>query len=60
MGVRFTGIPEERVRNPYFSYHVTVEHEQLHRAVELEPTVVPCLCEEDVNGVFLEQSWEIQ
>lgn len=57
MGVRFARIPEERVRNPDFAYHVTVEHEQLHRAVELQSAVVPCLGEEDVNGVLLQQSW---
>lgn len=56
MGVRFAGISEECVRNPDFAYHVTVEHEQLHRAVKLESTVIPCLGKEDVNGVFLQQS----
>lgn len=56
VGVRFAGIPEERVGNPDFSYHVTVEHEQLHGAVELQAAVVPRLGKEDVDGVLLEQS----
>lgn len=54
MGIRFAGIPEERVGNPYFANHVAVEHEQLHGAVELEPAVVPRLGKEDVDGILLQ------
>lgn len=56
VGVWFAGIPEECVGNPDFAHHVTVEHEQLHWAVKLEPAVIPRLGKEDVNGVFLQWS----
>lgn len=55
VGVRLAGIPEERVGNPDLANHVAVEHQQLHGAVELEPTVVPRLGEEDIDGVLLQR-----
>ena len=58
MGVGLSGIPEEGVGDPDFAYHVTVEHEQLHCAVELQPTVIPCLSKEDVDGVLLQHTSE--
>lgn len=53
MGVGLLGVPEEGVRDPDLSYHVAVETQDLHGAVELQASVVPGLSEEDVDSVFL-------
>lgn len=55
VGVRLSRIPEEGVRNPDLSHHVTVEHQDFHGAVELKATVIPRLGKEDVYGVLLKQ-----
>lgn len=46
-------VAEKRVRDPDFSYHVAVETQNLHGAVELQPPVIPRLGEEDVNRILL-------
>jgi len=55
VGVGLLGVAEEGVRDPDLPDHVAVETQHLHRAVELQPAVVPRLGEEDVDGVFLKR-----
>lgn len=56
VGIRFAGIAKKGVRNPNLSHHVTVQHKHLHRAVELKSAVVPCLSEEDVYSILLQNN----
>lgn len=53
MGVGLLRVAEERIWDPDLADHVAVETQNLHRAVEFQPSVVPGLGKEDVDGVFL-------
>lgn len=58
VGISLLGVAEKGVRDPDLPYHVAVEPQHLHGTVEFQPSVVPCLGEEDVNGVLLKGDTE--
>lgn len=53
VGISLLRVAEESVRDPDLPHHVAVETQNLHRAVEFQPPVVPGLSKKDVDGVFL-------